>query len=161
ASSDQTISVGATENDRIPTSPSLLLLPSTRYSAVPASNSEEHSRVDAALFDVESLDKTGLGCDPFPDGSLKGKIAFIQRGDCTFQIKFANARAAGAVGAVVYNNVGNPARLSMSVDDTEPLPGLMISRVDGFTVKDAIASTPNAVYTLFFSLSLAIDPNEV
>lgn len=47
-----------------------------------------------------------LGCNgtDFPAG-VSGQIALISRGTCTFAIKATNAKAAGAVGAVIYNNV--------------------------------------------------------
>ncbi|KAF8753272.1 aminopeptidase [Rhizoctonia solani] len=47
------------------------------------------------------------GCTPadFASVDAKGKIALIQRGGCNFAIKNENAKNAGAVGVVVYNNV--------------------------------------------------------
>ncbi|KAH7116254.1 leupeptin-inactivating enzyme 1 precursor [Dendryphion nanum] len=47
-----------------------------------------------------------LGCDAadYPTG-VSGKIAVISRGTCPFSQKSINAKAAGAVGAVIYNNV--------------------------------------------------------
>ncbi|CAE6415355.1 unnamed protein product [Rhizoctonia solani] len=47
------------------------------------------------------------GCTPadFAGVDVKGKIALIQRGACNFGIKNENAKNAGAVGVVVYNNV--------------------------------------------------------
>ncbi|MFD8014143.1 M28 family metallopeptidase [Streptomyces sp. NPDC058955] len=47
------------------------------------------------------------GCEPgdFASGTFTGKIALIKRGGCSFAIKQQNAGAAGAVGAIVYNNV--------------------------------------------------------
>ncbi len=35
---------------------------------------------------------------------IAGKLALIQRGTCTFDIKLANAQAAGAAGVIVYNS---------------------------------------------------------
>ncbi|MFV2120463.1 PA domain-containing protein, partial [Streptomyces sp. Act-28] len=47
------------------------------------------------------------GCEPsdFAAATFTGRIALVQRGGCTFAVKQANAAAAGAVAAVVYNNV--------------------------------------------------------
>ena len=47
-----------------------------------------------------------LGCNAtdYPT-AVSGQIALISRGVCTFAIKATNAKAAGAVGAVIYNNV--------------------------------------------------------
>ncbi|MFE6227534.1 M28 family metallopeptidase [Streptomyces sp. NPDC057854] len=46
------------------------------------------------------------GCQPgdFASGTFTGKIALIKRGGCSFADKQRNAGAAGAVGAIVYNN---------------------------------------------------------
>src|SRR5262249_26443573 len=51
------------------------------------------------------------GCDPsdFGPGLFTGKIALIQRGTCTFAQKVQNAKAAGAVGVIIFNE-GNPGR---------------------------------------------------
>ncbi|CAA9964915.1 hypothetical protein CFE70_008041 [Pyrenophora teres f. teres 0-1] len=47
-----------------------------------------------------------LGCNvaDFP-ADVSGQIALILRGTCSFAIKSANAKLAGAAGAVIYNNV--------------------------------------------------------
>ncbi|KAF1982168.1 Zn-dependent exopeptidase [Aulographum hederae CBS 113979] len=47
-----------------------------------------------------------IGCEPadYP-ASLSGNIALISRGTCQFGFKSALAGAAGAVGAIIYNNV--------------------------------------------------------
>ena len=44
------------------------------------------------------------GCEPedFP-AAVDGNIALIQRGFCTFEVKAANAQAAGAVGVLIFN----------------------------------------------------------
>ncbi len=39
---------------------------------------------------------TSDGCEPFPAGSLEGKIPLIDRGTCTFVVKVKNAQNAGA-----------------------------------------------------------------
>lgn len=47
-----------------------------------------------------------LGCDAadYP-AEVAGNVALISRGTCTFGAKAANAKAAGAAAAVIYNNV--------------------------------------------------------
>ena len=45
------------------------------------------------------------GCEAgdFDTSSMKGNIALIQRGTCTFRIKADNAAAAGALGVIIFN----------------------------------------------------------
>ena len=50
------------------------------------------------------------GCNPYPAGSLTGKIALIQRGVCEFGVKVFNAQNAGAIGALIYNSTGRRRR---------------------------------------------------
>ncbi len=47
---------------------------------------------------------TGNTAGEFPPG-VSGNIALIQRGDESFATKLGNAMAAGAIGAIIYNNV--------------------------------------------------------
>lgn len=48
----------------------------------------------------------------FPAG-VKGSIALIKRGTCEFGLKSALAGSAGAVGAVIYNNVPGPVQATL------------------------------------------------
>lgn len=78
----------------------------------------------------------GLGQEQdIPAGGLEGKVALIRRGELTFQEKGANAAAAGAVAAVVFNSEPDPFRgfvqeldipvFSLSGTDGEPLAALL------------------------------------
>ena len=49
------------------------------------------------------------GCTSADFSGFAGKIALIQRGTCNFGVKVQNAQAAGAVGAIIFNE-GNPGR---------------------------------------------------
>ena len=49
------------------------------------------------------------GCSALTNaGSVSGKIALIDRGSCDFTVKVKNAQDAGALGAVIANNVVGP-----------------------------------------------------
>jgi Zn-dependent M28 family amino/carboxypeptidase len=60
--------------------------------------------VTAVDFDLSPGNASTSGCeaDDFV-GFPSGDIALIQRGACTFQLKAENAAAAGAVGAIIFN----------------------------------------------------------
>ncbi|KAF8604130.1 putative aminopeptidase [Ceratobasidium sp. AG-I] len=58
--------------------------------------------------DTEAAFSGGCTPDDYASVDVTGKIALIQRGGCTFATKSINAKAAGAVGAVIYNNVDGP-----------------------------------------------------
>ncbi|KAG0049745.1 hypothetical protein BGZ83_005428 [Gryganskiella cystojenkinii] len=63
------------------------------------------------------------------DANLKGKIALIRRGGCTFKDKIANAVRAKASGIIFMNNVDDP---SLSVDTKgSPIKTCTISLSDG------------------------------
>jgi PA domain/Secretion system C-terminal sorting domain len=73
-----------------------------------------------------------LGCFPPTNASqLSGKIALINRGDCTFVLKIKAAQDAGAIGVIMINNIdGQP--IPMGGDDTTiTIPSAMISKADG------------------------------
>lgn len=65
-------------------------------------------------------------------GSLTGKIALISRGACTFSEKIRNSQDAGAIAAVVVNNVaGDPTAMSLGGIANEPtIPAYMAALVD-------------------------------
>ncbi len=102
---------------------------------------------------------TNDACDPLPADSLTGSIALVRRGACTFHVKTANVQAAGAIGAVLYNNV--PGALSPTVTGAVPItiPVVAISGGDGIAVNaeldvgapvsltwtDEMTASPNAV----------------
>ncbi|KAG8744597.1 Leucyl aminopeptidase yscIV, partial [Ceratobasidium sp. 428] len=77
-----------------------------------------------------SANTTGAGCDATDyDGlNVTGKIAFISRGTCTFAIKSTLARNAGAVAAIIYNNVANQGAISsrISYNTSESVPTVFI-----------------------------------
>jgi Zn-dependent M28 family amino/carboxypeptidase len=65
--------------------------------------------ITADLAVVPEDDTTGCEASDFLSQSYTGKIALIKRGGCTFAVKSSNAAAAGAIGAIVYNNdTANP-----------------------------------------------------
>lgn len=104
--------------------------------------------VKAPIIKVDNL-----GCEEadYP-AELEGNIALISRGECDFGLKAANAKAAGAAGAIIYNNqagglsgtLGDPTRdyapvLGISQEDGEALvAALEEGEVEGDLYVDAI-----------------------
>ena len=64
-----------------------------------------------------------------PAEGLKGKIALIERGEITFEEKVTRVGDAGALAAVVYNNVAG--LFGGTLMDESPIPAVAISREDG------------------------------
>jgi len=68
---------------------------------------------------------------------VSGNIALISRGTCPFSQKATLAKAAGAVGAVVYNNVEGAFGGTLGGPGVYP-PILALSQADGLALKAAI-----------------------
>jgi hypothetical protein len=80
--------------------------------------------------------------------SLAGKIALIDRGNCTFVTKTKNAQNAGALGVVIVDNVSNSTPPGMAGSDgTITIPTVSITQANGNTIKAQLANNVNA--TLF------------
>jgi len=84
------------------------------------------------LFDTHSN-----GCSSVPGGA-SGNVAIIDRGSCVFSQKVANAKAAGAIGVVIINNVaGDPIAMARTAGFDDDLPAVMISKSDGAALRTA------------------------
>ena len=87
------------------------------------------------------------GCTAITN-SVSGKIALIDRGDCTFVQKTKNAQNAGASAVVIVDNVSNATPPGMSgTDNTITIPAVSITLASGSTIKGQLSSGVNA--TLF------------
>ncbi|MFH1107596.1 MAG: M4 family metallopeptidase, partial [Planctomycetota bacterium] len=79
---------------------------------------------------------------PFTNaGDMAGKIVVMDRGTCFFTEKVKNAQDAGAVAAIVANNVpGGPAPMGGG-DPSITIPSVGITQADGATIKTAAESS--------------------
>lgn len=135
------ISVGATQ------------LPFPEYSAALSSGSASFDSAEVMGFpselellrlnegDFEVVD-AGIGApEDFEDIDVEGKIALMVRGDLPFVEKADNAEAAGATGAIIFNNVAGeqPDVPGLSV------PTIKLSLEDGQQLQSQIAQGNNTV----------------
>lgn len=84
-------------------------------------------------------------CDPIedPNGELQGKVALISRGSCTFVKKVQNAQNAGAVMAIIYNNVPAAPPITMGgSSDTITIPAFMVGNTQGLAMAQFEADHP-------------------
>lgn len=81
----------------------------------------------------------GRACNLDPlTGDPSGKIALIERGVCLFTEKLTNAMNAGAVAAIVYNNVaGGEQIITMGGAFNVPIPGVFVARSTGLALQAA------------------------
>jgi carboxypeptidase Q len=71
---------------------------------------------------------------------LAGAIALIGRGTCTFGIKAALSKAAGAIGTIIYNNVPNTVLQGTLGEPGNYAPTVGITQEDGQAFAAAIAA---------------------
>lgn len=101
----------------------------------------------APLVAADDFADNDLGCSAFPSGSLAGSIVLIQRGECLFSDKVANAASAGAEAVLVYNDIVGIPIVMGGLDGTD-IPAAMMDRNDGLAVRDAMAQSSSPQATL-------------
>lgn len=93
---------------------------------------------------VDTAPNLGLACNPLSAANaaaISGKIALLDRGVCSFNIKVAAAQAAGAIGVIIADNVaGSPPSGLGGADNTITIPSVRITQADGITLKAAAAT---------------------
>lgn len=92
-------------------------------------------------------------------GFVRGNIALIQRGTCTFAEKVANAEAAGASGAVIFNdgNTGRTGLFSGNLSGDEHIPVLFTSYAVGTQLLGQYSPGTGRVLTI--DVKAIDDPN--
>lgn len=88
---------------------------------------------DAAFLAEDGSDNPNELCDAaVNDAQLNGNIALIYRGNCTFVQKVLNAQDAGAVAAIVINNIADDGFFDMGGSSNSiTIPSVMVSLEDG------------------------------
>jgi hypothetical protein len=118
-----------------------------------SSNSRDVAAVMGPAVNAAGLGN-GQGCDAFT-ADLTGLVPIIERGTCAFSTKLANAAAAGAPAAIVYNEA-SPASgaaddtVIMGVSDNPTIPGLFVGRPDGLKLLAALLANEDYQLALSF-----------
>jgi minor extracellular serine protease Vpr len=108
--------------------------------------------VGAAVGDFDPLptnaynlfDTASNGCASVASGA-SGNLAIIDRGVCSFSQKVANAKAAGAVGVLIINNVaGDPIAMARTAGFDDNIPAVMIGLKEGGALRSSGATTASA-----------------
>lgn len=150
---EKAISVAASVDDGIVVGALNVNEPSSiagQYEAVEGAITTPLSETGPITDDVVYV---GRGCngDAYL-GDPSDQIALIDRGACAFSEKLTNALNAGAVAAVVANNVSSdPITMGGSAVD---IPGVMISKADGTLMKNALSAGDTVNITLSDSLRI-------
>ncbi len=87
------------------------------------------------------------GCLAFPWDAFDGAIALIERGNCTFSSKVANAYLAGATAVIIFNNVDHAEPITMG-GDSVPIPAVQIGNVDGIELEKWVIDNSGATATI-------------
>jgi len=113
------------------------------YVAVWQSWSAEPINIEApVVYAGTDYPDNATGCDPFPADAFTGKIALVDRGDCTFTSKILNLEAGGAVvGIIGLIAPGEPFDGGWGGEGYPTIPGYMISLADSNTLKSGLPET--------------------
>ena len=107
---------------------------------------------------VDQANGTGLACaalSALNAAAVSGKIALVDRGTCTFNVKAGFVQAAGALGMIVVDNVaGSPPPALGGTDPTITIPSVRITLTDGNTLKTVLAKRSRAHSGLFARMGL-------
>ena len=90
---------------------------------------------------IRPTDAGGIGCTQGAfTADTAGKVALIQRGSCNVSDKALFAQKAGAVAAIIFNNVpGDPPTFSFGSSEPVTIPTFTISQADGQALATAMA----------------------
>jgi hypothetical protein len=105
---------------------------------------------------MHGLGRDKLGCVEGRSKVGSGHIVLLERGQCEFEQKVLNAQYAGAIAAVVFDNVDetllqmSPSQVAVAgvVRATPRIPSLFISKSDGQWLQRGLANKTNLIGSL-------------
>jgi uncharacterized repeat protein (TIGR01451 family) len=117
-----------------------------------ASFGPQEANVTADLVPVnEGATDPTLACTALTANSLTGKIAVIDRGNCTFIEKVRNAQNAGAIAVIIVNNVPEGVITMGGTSGGDIIiPAVMVTQAAGASIRNTInaGNTVNATISL-------------
>ncbi len=115
--------------------------------------------VTGPLLDTGTLNNAD-GCATYSPGALTGRIAFIIRGNCTFEEKLNLAAAAGAIAALLYNNLPGEGAFRMSVQ-AATLHSFMVGNADGLALQGRLNDATLSATLDFRTGPVPVDGNRL
>src|SRR5829696_3965193 len=133
------ITVGASTNNHFVGQP--IAYDGPKGDGIAAGATGDFDPLDDGTFGI--VDTGGIGCTAAAiTVNVTGKIALINRGVCTFSEKVAAAKAKGAIGVIVINNVaGDPTAMGRTEGFDDDIPAVMISKDDGAALRASGATS--------------------
>ena len=101
-----------------------------------------HEPVAAPVDDANPSGPTTTdGCTAYTNASaIAGRVALVDRGECTFVVKAQNAQSAGAVAIIVANNVaGDPPGMDGLAPDVT-IPVMSVTQADGAELRASLGA---------------------
>lgn len=108
--------------------------------------------VFSALEDGEGTNPLD-GCEPVTN-DIAGTIALVDRGNCTFEVKVANAEAAGAIGVIIADHMiqDSPPSLGNDAQTEDPtIPAMGVTNATGATIRATINDGTTSGYMVRLS----------
>ena len=134
------ITNGSTENER-------------QIRAFPMSNSGLGDVTGPLVFVQRAFE------EDIPDAGLTGSVALIERGRITFQEKVARVAEAGAVAAVVFNNM--PGGFGGTLMETGPIPVVSVTQEDGLDLLEDLESGDDIIANVTVQLDIRNSQNVI
>ena len=120
----------------------------------------DNGPVTGALALVDDGEVTGGttydACSPLVNANeVTGKIAFLQRGECDFEVKLKHAEKAGAIAAVVFSN-NSEQIIMIGTRGSVGIPAVMIRQSDGLLLLSKLKNADAVEVTLDAALILSV-----